>query len=269
MGDAEGALEAMTEACRMYPSPGAASLFNPAPSERARLLLVQGRIAEAERWMEERGLTEQDALSYPHERDYLMLARVLLARSQGARALGLLDGLDGLAKSQDRKESLIQIRTLRSLALQATGDHRGALTALVEALSLAHPQGYTRVFVDEGPPMAALIQSLVRAWPRGRGAAVSPAEREHLNRVVRAFRPPAPRDAWGRPGGDGAIEPLTRGELEVLGLMAAGRRNRQIADELVVTLETVKRHVSHIFDKLGAVNRTEAVARARELQLVP
>ncbi len=67
----------------------------------------------------------------------------------------------------------------------------------------------------------------------------------------------------------GLIDPLTRRELQVLGFIAAGTRNRQIADELVVTLDTVKRHVSHIFDKVGAVNRTEAVALAHELRLIP
>jgi LuxR family maltose regulon positive regulatory protein len=271
MGDADGAVEAMNEACRMYPTSGAASLFNPAPSELARLFLAQGRVGEAESWTEERGLTETDELSYPRERDYLVLARVLLARSEAARALGLLDRLDTLAESQGRKESIIQIRALRSLALQAAGDHDGALTALADALSLARPEGYVRVFADEGPPMAALLQSLIRVRRRGPGAAVSLAEREYVNRVVRAFRPPGghPETPGAAPVATGLIEPLTRRELEVLGFMAAGRRNAQIADELVVTLDTVKRHVSHIFDKLGAANRTEAVARARELRLIP
>jgi LuxR family maltose regulon positive regulatory protein len=92
-----------------------------------------------------------------------------------------------------------------------------------------------------------------------------------VNQVVRAFRPPGghPETPGAAPVATGLIEPLTRRELEVLGFMAAGRRNAQIADELVVTLDTVKRHVSHIFDKLGAANRTEAVARARELRLIP
>ena len=271
MGDADGALEAMNEACRMYPTTGAASLFNPAPSERARLLLVQGRAGEAESWIEERALTETDELSYPRERDHLVLARVLLARSEAARALGLLDRLDALAESQGRRESQIQIRALRSLALQAAGDHRDALALLADALSLARPEGYIRVFADEGPPMAALLQSLIRVRRPSRGAAISRAEREHVNQVVRAFGLPSvhPEMPGAAPVAMGPIEPLTRRELEVLGFMAAGRRNRQIADELVVTLDTVKRHVSHIFDKLGAANRTEAVARARELRLIP
>jgi LuxR family maltose regulon positive regulatory protein len=89
-----------------------------------------------------------------------------------------------------------------------------------------------------------------------------------VNRVVEAFRPPVEHPENPASAASGLMEPLTRRELEVLGLVAAGRPNREIADELVVTLETVKKHLSHIFDKLGAANRTEAVARARELRLI-
>jgi ATP/maltotriose-dependent transcriptional regulator MalT len=202
------------------------------------------------------------------ERDHLVLARVLRARSEPGRALRLLERLEELARSEGRNDSLLRIRAVRSLALQSAGDHEGALALLADALSLARPEGYIRVFADEGPPMATLLQRLIRA--RRRGEAVSRAEREHISRVVRAFQPVVRRPEM--PGSaraaTGLIEPLTRRELEVLGSMATGRRNRQIADELVVTLDTVKRHVSHIFDKLGTTNRTEAVARARELRLI-
>jgi LuxR family transcriptional regulator, maltose regulon positive regulatory protein len=155
------------------------------------------------------------------------------------------------------------------MALQTSGDQQGALAAMAEALTLAWPEGFVRVFADEGPPMAFLLRSLSRARQRGHAPTVSPAAREHLNRVTIAFRPPVgpPEQPASTPGG--LLEPLTRRELEMLGLVAAGRPNREIADELVVTLETVKKHLSHIFDKLGAANRTEAVARARELRLIP
>jgi LuxR family transcriptional regulator, maltose regulon positive regulatory protein len=106
----------------------------------------------------------------------------------------------------------------------------------------------------------------LRRW--GPPAAVSPAARDHVNRVVAAFRAPAGRSATPAAAANGLMEPLTRRELEVLGLVAAGRPNREIADELVVSLETVKKHLSHIFDKLGAANRSQAVARARELRLI-
>jgi LuxR family maltose regulon positive regulatory protein len=133
---------------------------------------------------------------------------------------------------------------------------------------MARPEGYVRVFADEGPPMAALLRSLLGARRRGRGTAGAAAPAEHLHRIIRAFAPTrAPADLTAH-AVTGLIEPLTDRELEVLRLLAAGRRNRDIARELVVTVETVKKHTSHIFDKLGAANRTEAVAHARRLGLL-
>jgi LuxR family transcriptional regulator, maltose regulon positive regulatory protein len=268
LGEPDAALAAMDEACRLYPTVEVASLFNPAAAERARLLLAQGRVEEAARWTEERGLSDDDEVSYPRERDHLVLARVLLARAEPARALGLLDRLDALAEFQGRAGSVIEIRALRALALQAAGDHEGALTAVAEALSLARPERYVRVFADEGPPMAALLKSLMGARRGGRAVAAAGAATEHLHRVVQALAPAGPRGTTAA-AGSGLIEPLTARELEVLSLIATGRRNREIANELVVTIETVKKHTSHIFDKLGAANRIQAVTRARELGLVP
>lgn len=250
----------------MFPAENVPSLWYPAPAERVRLLLVHGRVDDAARWIRERGLSEDDEMSYPHERDYLVLARVLLARSDPGRALGLLDRLDALAESQGRISSMIEIRALRALALQAAGDHDDALRVVADALSLAHPEGYVRVFADEGPRMAALLKSLIGARQRSRAATASNAEQAHLKRVLRAFAPAEAQAAV--PPVTALVEPLTARELEVLSFIAAGHRNREIADELVVTLDTVKKHTTHIFDKLGAANRTEAVMRARELGLI-
>jgi LuxR family maltose regulon positive regulatory protein len=268
MGDPDAALEAMNEACRIYSRANVVALAYPAWSERARLQLALGRVVEAARWTREQGLTEHDEVSYLREGDHLVLARVLLAQSQPDRALELLERLDALAASQGRTGSLIQIRALRALALQAADEHRGALTLLAETLELAGPDGHVRVFADEGPPMAALLRSLLGTRRRARAAAGAGAGTEHLHRVIQAFQPTtAPADSTARTV-RGLIEPLTDRELEVLRLLAAGRRNRDIAAELVVTLETVKKHTSHIFAKLGAANRTEAVAHARRLGLI-
>ena len=269
MGDRDRALEAIDEACRLLPATDVVTMFSPAQTERAGLLLAQGRVEEAARWAEERGLTDEDDVSYPRERNYLVLTRVLLARHQPDRAFRLLKRLDALAEAQGRVGSLIEIRTLRSLALQSAGRHQDALIALAEVLALARPEGYIRVFADEGPPMAALLQRLIRVRQPGRAAVASRAAREHVNRVVQAFRSPMGRPERAAAVAMGPIEPLTKRELEVLGLIAAGRPNQEIADQLVVTLETVKKHTSHIFNKLGSANRTDAVARARELRLLP
>jgi LuxR family transcriptional regulator, maltose regulon positive regulatory protein len=268
VGDPDGALEAMEEACRTYSRPDVVALAYPAWSDRARLLLTLGRVEEAALWTQEQGLTDHDEVSYLREGDHLVLARVLVAQGQPDRALGLLERLDALATSQGRTGSLIQIRALRALALQAADEHQGALTLLAETLELAAPEGHVRVFVDEGPPMAALLRSLLGTRRRARAAAGAGAGTEHLHRVIQAFQPAtAPADSPAR-AVRRLIEPLTDRELEVLRLLAAGRRNRDIAAELVVTLETVKKHTSHIFDKLGAANRTEAVAHARRLGLI-
>jgi LuxR family transcriptional regulator, maltose regulon positive regulatory protein len=269
MGETDGALETMNEADDTESSTDIASLANPAPAERARLLLLQGRPREAARWAEERGLTEQDEVSYSGERDYLVLARVLLASGDPHRALEILERLDALAESQARKGSLIQIRAVRSQALQSVGDHRGALALLADTLALARPEGYVRVFADQGAPMAALLQSLVRAAHRTRDAAMPSRTRRHLNLVVRAFGPAVRETEKVVRVGNGPVEPLTDRELEVLRLIAAGRKNREIAQDLVVTLDTAKKHVSHIFSKLGAANRAEAVTLARDLGLIP
>jgi LuxR family transcriptional regulator, maltose regulon positive regulatory protein len=267
-GDPDSAMETMNEACRMYPSEDAASLFNPAPSERARLLLAQGRVEQAARWVEERGLMAADEVAYPRELELLVLARVMRARSEPDLALDILERLDVLARSQGRTGSLIQIRGLQALALQSAGDHPAALSMVAEALALGRREGYVRVFADEGPDMASLLRSLVGSRHRGRIRDLTAAAIQHLNRVLLAFGHGAGRREVGGRVSTKLVDPLTERELEVLRLLAAGRRNNDIARELVVTLETVKKHVSHILGKLGAASRTQAVARARELGMI-
>ena len=270
-GDAAGALEAMGEAGQAGPSPQVITLFNPVPSQRARLLLAQGDTAAAARWTQQRGLRPDDEPGYPQEREYLVLARVLLAQDRPGQALILLDRLLGQAATGGRIGSVIEIRALQALAHQASRDEPAAMAALVEALTLSCPQGHVRVFADEGPPMGALLSRLVAAHR----AKQAPARRIPLSclaRLVQAFDGKRNAAAALRPElgtVPGLIEPLTGRELEVLQLLAAGRSNQRIARDLVVALDTVKKHVTHILGKLGAANRTEAVARARDLALIP
>ncbi len=252
-GDRAGAIAAIEEAERSAPSPAVANLLNPIPAQRARLLLAQGDIAAAAQWAAARGLSSDDEPSYLREQEYLVLVRLLLAQRQPAEALALLERMHGPAAGQERTGNLIELLALRALALADSGSRAEAAEVLEEALGLGGQQGYVRVFADEGAPMAALL---------GRVAGV-PAG--YLARVLAACQ----RDAPGaRQRAQGLVDPLTARELEVLALLAAGAPNQGIADQLVVTLDTVKKHVTHVLAKLGVANRTEAVARARQIGLI-
>ena len=267
-GDHAGALAAIVEAGQA--SPGPPGPLNPVPAQRARLLLAQGDLAAAARWTQENGLAAGDHPDYSREPEYLVLARVLLAQERPAEALALLDRLQAAAAAQDRGGSVIEIGALRALALAASGQDAEAVSALAGVLTLACPQRYVRVFADEGPPMDALLARLIAAQRSGGATAEVP-----LGCLARLQRALGAQDIVPDAGRGsvtavpGLVEHLTSRELEVLEMLAAGRSNRAIARQLVVTLDTVKKHVSHVLGKLGAVNRTEAVARARELSLIP
>ena len=263
-GDLPAALDAIDEAERVS-DPTVVDLLNPVPAQRARLLLSHGDVAAAARWTEQRGLAADDEPSYAHEVAYLLLARVLLAQDQPDRALELLDRLQAEAVAQDRTGSVIEIQALRALGLAALGDEDGAVATLAETVTLAHPQGYIRVFVDEGPPMGALLGRLIRTQQVA-------VPGDYVGRLVRALK----HDIEGRASDErptaaivpGLVTALSDRELEVLHLLAAGKQNQDIANELHMALNTVKKHATHIFDKLGATNRTEATARAREFGLL-
>jgi LuxR family maltose regulon positive regulatory protein len=269
-GDAAGALETMDEAVQAAPGSGVADLLSPVPALRARLLLAQGDLAGAERWIRERGLDAGDEPSYPWELAYLVLARVLLAQDRPAQALALLGRLHVAAIAQGRAGSVIEIRALQALAVAACGDNAAAVDALAGALTLGRPEGYVRVFADEGAPMRALLGRLITAQ-RSESARARAVPLDYLARLLRAFDGRRSEPGPGQVASaavPGLVEPLTARELEVLGLLAAGKSNPRIAGELVITLDTVKKHVGHILDKLGAANRTEAVIRGQQLGLL-
>ena len=266
-GDPAGALEATGEA--MQASPGPAGLLNPVPAQRARLLLAQGDLAAAARFPQENGLGPDDEPNYTREPGHLALARILLAQDRPGQALALLDRLYAAAVAQDRVGSVIEAGALRAQALAACGQDADAVNALADVLTLACPRGYVRVFADEGTPMAALLTRLIRAHR----ADAPGVPLGCLARLQRAFdvghTGPGHRSGTAPAAVPGLVDQLTSRELEVLTMLAAGKSNLAIASQLVVTLDTVKKHVSHVLGKLGAANRTEAVIRARELGLIP
>jgi LuxR family maltose regulon positive regulatory protein len=198
-----------------------------------------------------------------------VLARVLIAGGAADRALSLLARLRDDAAA--RPGSLVEIHALRALALSSLGDQALAVVALAEALTLACSQGYIRVFVDEGSAMGTLHGRLLAMRPDQR-ALIGDVPVDYLARLARAFDVDAARrDPAGTKSpaiASGLVPALSDRELEVLRLLAAGKRNQEIADELYVTRDTVKKHITHILDKLGATTRTQAAVRAREIGLL-
>jgi LuxR family maltose regulon positive regulatory protein len=234
---------------------------------RAHLELAQGNLPATLHWAGQSGLSPDDAeLPYPREREYLVLARTYIAqgREDPARpflpdALSLLDRLLKDAESKARMGSALEILILRSLALDARGDHKEALAVLERALVLAEPEGYIRLFVDEGAPMLALLQQASR---RG----IIP---NYVTTLLAAFGEPIDQAATRPASYAGSlIEPLTEREREVLRLLLEGASNREIARRLVLSINTVKRHIYNICGKLGVQSRMQAVVRARTLNLL-
>jgi LuxR family maltose regulon positive regulatory protein len=272
-GDLDGALDLLDQAERVYNGNFSPNV-RPLAARKARLWLAQGRLDEALAWVRAQGLSVDDDLSYRREFDHITLVRVLLAvcRRNPADAfmagvLGLLERLLKAAKTGGRSSSVIEILILQAPAKQMQGDIPAALESLRQALSLAEPEGYVRMFLDEGPNMLRLLRE---AASRG----IMP---DYTSKLLSAFDVEPPE---GQPAGRALttpellpiknilVEPLSQRELEVLKLIAQGLSNRDIGARLFLALDTVKGHNRKIFDKLQVQSRTEAIARARELGLL-
>jgi LuxR family maltose regulon positive regulatory protein len=257
-GDLDGAQEAINEAehlaqNRNLPSTTTSWL----EIFRVRLWLAQGHLEKAVHWAGQRELQRDDHLAYTALPEYLALVRVLLAKQEYDSALTLSERLLRAAEAGGRTARVMELLVLQALAHQAQDDMPRAMAVLDRVLSLAQPEGFTRIFLDEGKPMAALL----------RQAQLQPGA-PHEAFVTRLLSELAEPSEPRRDPTQSLIEPLSERELEVLRLVAIGLSNREIADELVLATGTVKKHLSNIFGKLEAHNRTECVARARELQLL-
>jgi LuxR family maltose regulon positive regulatory protein len=229
---------------------------------RAQLELMRGHLAAAVRWADASGLSASDDPSYPREREYLTFARVRIAQGRASptgpflsEALRLLERLRADAEEKARTGSVLEILLLQALALSALGRGNEALAVLERALTLAEPQGYIRLFVDEGEPLVAMLR---QAYAHG----IAPDYVATLLSAAGEPKLPAPSPAGS------LLEPLTERELEVLRLLVRGLSNHAMARELVITVGTVKSHINHIYGKLGVQSRTQAIARAHSLHLL-
>ncbi len=231
--------------------------------DQVRLWLACGELDRATRWVEALDTRKWLGTPFAREREEVACARVFLATNQPALALQRLEPVLQRATAGKRWGHVIEIRLLQALAYQVSQEEMQALDALSEAIRLGEPEGYIRSFVDEGAPMEALLSQL-----RQRDHEHGPTP--YLDKLLAAFpQERKPHRAAGKPAkADRTPKLLSQRELEVLQLLAQGRSNQQIAQELVIAIDTVKRHISHIFSKLGVTNRVQAVKQARELGLL-
>jgi LuxR family maltose regulon positive regulatory protein len=251
-GEAEKAIRAAEQLAGEHPLFPRLSVL--VGCELARARLAQGDSEQPARLIRERGWSIADEIPYLREPEYLLLARVLLARGESEPALELSERLLRRAEKTGRMGLAIEILVLRALAFQAGKDPEHALDPLTRALAIAQPEGYVRVFLDEGEPMTKLL-CRVRARESGAGYAA-----ELLSKIGET-------PGMTQPSMQLLSEPLTARELEVLKLIAAGHSNEDISRKLVVSLPTVKRHISNIYSKLGVRSRTQAIAIGKELKL--
>jgi LuxR family maltose regulon positive regulatory protein len=232
--------------------------------------LAVGDVETASHWAQEcRGRSELEQIA---------LARLWFAQGRAADAQQLLERQQALAEAGGRAGRSIEILSLQALVLEALGRPDEADAALSQALSLARPEGYVRLFLDLGKPLRGLLarQSAPGAAPESHSAAIARLAGDYVrdlldafwqeresqrSRIAEAGAPPPPLS-------EALVDPLTERELEVLQLLAEGLPNKEIAARLIVAPSTVKQHLKNIYGKLDVHSRTQAVARGRELALL-
>ena len=268
-GDAGGASALMQQAVQIAERQTALSPeAQQVEAAQAWLFLMQGDEAAALGWVQRCGLSVDQDLNHLREREYLTLVRVLIAQHRLDEAVKWLANLLQLAEAQGRTGSVIEILMLQAEALHASGEVNQAIERLSRALSRAEPEGYIRLFVDEGVPMARLLVQLHARRKSDQPGSLGYREKL-LALLGRTHVEGLPHLAAGvaGPGTYPLSEALSERELEVLRLIGAGCSNREIADRLVIAVSTVKWYVNAIYGKLQVESRTRAIARARELNI--
>lgn len=257
---------------------------------QAQLALAQGDVAAAVAWADASDLNVADAFSFPREAEYLILARVWIAQGSNEsnhalyqQALDLLARLLADATAKARLGSVLEILIVRALGQWAQGMPSDALATLAQALALAAPEGYIRRFVDEGLAMRLLILDFRFCHPEGTRQQPPTEQNRKLSvyadELLAAFgneQAQAGESFIAKPSKiqnpkskiPNLVEPLSQREVEVLRLIALGKSNAEVAQTLVIALSTVKTHTNRIFGKLQVTSRTQALARARTLQLI-
>jgi LuxR family maltose regulon positive regulatory protein len=258
---------------------------------KARVWIGLGKIEAAEIYLQSRGIRADGEVQYPHESEYLALARLYLVKRDLERATKLLARMLAWADSAKQQLWVIRVLVLQALLDQVQGDRPQSLQRVDRALRLAEPQGILQVFVDEGEPMQDLLmQVLLKQGPLMQ-AVQTDIDPDYSQGLLEAFpgsrQEPSPVVAFQttthmrivpermaaasqpyRTESEALVEPLSKREMEIIRLIVEGYSNKEIAQKLYISLRTVKYHTTSIYSKLGVSGRTQAAFRARELGLL-
>jgi LuxR family transcriptional regulator, maltose regulon positive regulatory protein len=253
-GEMDGALRMIQQAEQIGRDSHSAARVS---ASQAKLWLAQGDVPAATKWATtlQHELNKGSELAYEYLDGYIVLARLGMVRGELTEALRLLGQLLQIAEPAGLIGQVIEILVLQALSFQAQANPPQVMMALTRAFELAEPQGYIRIFVDEGEPMLALLHHTA-----SRGVAP-----DYLDKLLAAFGTTAQVSS---PLPSVLIDPLSEREREILRLMAAGLSTHEIAGELVIVVGTVRNHIKHIYSKLDAHSRLQAVERARTLNLL-
>lgn len=228
---------------------------------RARRWLEQGNLDAVEAWAAENRLGLDDQFNYHREGYYLILARLYLAiGNQTDKALYLLERMVKQAEASQRKGSLIRALILQAVAFHVGRDSQKAVESLARALSLSEPEQPVRVFADEGQPIALLLEKVLEMQRRGQLAV--PVSSDYASRLLAAMGKRHPSPITPPPPVGHVADALSQRELEVLRLLTEGMDSTEIAERLVIAVDTARKHIKNIYSKLGVHSRWEAIKHA-------
>lgn len=234
---------------------------------QARRWLEEGNLGAVERWVEDNHLEPDDEFAYHREEYYLMLARFYIARGNTSdKALYLLNRMVQRAEASQRTGSLIRALVVQSVALSASNHGQQGVDALVRALALAESEQPIRVFADEGHPIALLLEKIVDM--QRKGGLTTPVSSEYVARLLAATGRHPRLPVLKRRTTGHMSDALSEREIEVLRLLVDGLESGEIAERLVIAVETARKHIKNIYGKLDVHSRWEAIKRAEEYSLL-